>query len=103
MDQISIKPEQVDVEKQREEIAVVEDAIDKGADSASVSSIDTAHFDEALKIIKDYIRSGGQESWSEKEENALKRKVDWRLIPVICLSYGLQAYDKAMLSQAVSY
>lgn len=94
---------QVDAEKHKEEISVVETAIDKGADDTSVSSIDVAQFDEALKIVEDHIRSGGQESWTEQEEKALRRKVDWRLIPVICLSYGLQAYDKAMLSQAVSY
>lgn len=43
----------------------------------------------------------GDESWTEQEEIQVRRKIDWRLMPVLCVTYGLQYYDKAMLSQAV--
>lgn len=60
---------------------------------------DTVHNDEALKVFANYT---GDESWSDDEENKLRRKIDLKLIPVLCLTYTLQYYDKAMISQAVS-
>lgn len=62
-------------------------------------SVDTIHNDEALKVLTAYI---GDQTWTDEEEKKVRRKVDWRLMPVLCLTYGLQYYDKAMLSQAVS-
>lgn len=64
-----------------------------------VKTVDTVHNDEALKVLNDY---QGDSNWSEEEEKKLQKKVDWRLMPVMCMTYGLQYYDKAMLSQAVS-
>lgn len=84
------------------ELERVESASEKDLELSRTTSVDSAHYDEALKILEDHIKNGGEESWTEQEEKRLRRKVDWRLIPVVCLSYGLQAYDKAMLSQAVS-
>jgi len=52
-----------------------------------------------LRVLANY---SGEESWTEKEEAHVTRKIDWRLMPVLCITYGLQYYDKAMLSQAVS-
>lgn len=43
----------------------------------------------------------GEQTWTEKEEAQVRRKIDWRLMPILCITYGLQYYDKAMLSQAV--
>lgn len=60
--------------------------------------IDTVHQDEALKVLETYM---GEKEWTAQEEKKLTRKIDWRLMPVLCLTYGLQYYDKAMLSQAV--
>lgn len=62
-------------------------------------TIDTTHTDEAMKVLARYT---GDESWQPSDEKRLVRKVDWRLLPLLCLTYGLQYYDKAMLSQAVS-
>jgi hypothetical protein len=62
-------------------------------------AIDTTHTDEAMKVLARYT---GDESWQPSDEKRLVRKVDWRLLPLLCLTYGLQYYDKAMLSQAVS-
>jgi len=65
----------------------------------NVTTVDTVHQDEAFKVLARY---EGDQTWTEQEEARLRRKLDWRLLPVLCLTYGLQYYDKAMLSQAVS-
>lgn len=64
-----------------------------------VSSIDTVHQDEAVKILATY---NGDQSWEKEEESKLRRKIDWKLMPILCITYALQYYDKAMLGQAVS-
>lgn len=60
--------------------------------------VDTLHGDEAVKVLAGYT---GDQTWTDKEETQLRRKIDWRLMPILCVTYGLQYYDKAMLSQAV--
>lgn len=60
--------------------------------------VDTVHGDEAMKSMAVYT---GQTDWEEEEEKRLVRKIDLKLLPILALSYGLQYYDKAMLSQAV--
>lgn len=70
-------------------------------DSSQVNklkTLDTVHQDEALRVLAGY---SGDESWDDSEEKKLRRKIDWRLMPVLCITYMLQYYDKAMLSQAV--
>jgi hypothetical protein len=61
-------------------------------------TVDTLHNDEALKVLAAY---QGDETWTEEEEKKLTRKIDQRLLSILCITYGLQYYDKAMLSQAV--
>ena len=61
-------------------------------------TVDTLHNDEALKVLAAY---QGEETWTEEEEKKLTRKIDRRLLSILCITYGLQYYDKAMLSQAV--
>jgi hypothetical protein len=56
--------------------------------------------DEAAKVLNSY---HGPEAWSDVEEAKLRKRVDWRLMPILCLTYGLQYYDKAMLSQAALF
>ena len=57
------------------------------------------HQDEALKVLGAY---SGDPEWSEEEEKRIRKRLDWRLMPVLSITYGLQHYDKTMLSQAVS-
>lgn len=64
----------------------------------SLQAANTVHGDEALKVLQAY---SGEQEWTEKEEEKLRRKLDWKLMPVLCATYGLLYYDKAMLSQAV--
>ncbi|KAM3417490.1 hypothetical protein BST61_g5734 [Cercospora zeina] len=60
--------------------------------------------DEAAKILINYSSANPHlTSWTEDEENRLKRKVDFRLMPILCLIYGMQYYDKAMISQAALF
>ena len=63
-------------------------------------SIETLHNDEAVRVIAHY---DGNQSWEPSEEKRLVRKVDWRLLPLMCGTYALQYYDKAMISQAVCH
>lgn len=64
-----------------------------------IKQVDTVHQDEAVKVLATY---DGSEEWSSSEETKLRRKIDWKLMPVLCITYGLQYFDKAMLGQAVS-
>lgn len=61
-------------------------------------TIDTIHQDEALRVLAQY---AGDESWTPDEEKKLVRRLDKKLISLLIVTYGLQYYDKAMLSQAV--
>lgn len=60
--------------------------------------IDTVHLDEAVKTMADY---HGNQEWDAKEERRLIRRIDFRLLPILAASYGLQYYDKSLISQAV--
>jgi hypothetical protein len=64
-----------------------------------IMTVDTLHNDEAVKIIAQF---AGDHEWTEQEEKKLRRKIDRKLLPILCITYGLQYYDKAMLGQAVS-
>lgn len=68
--------------------------------SPELTSIDTIHGDEAAIILGSYT---GEETWTEREETQVRRRIDWRLMPILCVTYGLQYYDKAMLSQAAIF
>jgi hypothetical protein len=61
--------------------------------------VDTVHQDEAMKVLATY---NGDLHWTDEEEKTLVRKIDFRLMPILIATYGLQYYDKAMLAQAVS-
>lgn len=56
--------------------------------------------DEAAKVFAQY---DGPLEWTEQEEKTLRRKIDWKLIPIMCFTSALQYYDKAMLGQAVLF
>jgi hypothetical protein len=50
-------------------------------------TVDTLHQDEALRVLAQY---AGDESWTEKEEKKLVRRIDMKLIPLLVITYGLQ-------------
>lgn len=70
----------------------------KDEETRNTKMIETVHNDEAVKVLANY---HGEEIWEDAEEKRLRRKLDWKLMPILCLTYGLQYYDKSMLSQAV--
>jgi len=67
-------------------------------DLKKTATLDTLHNDEAVKVLATY---AGEESWTPAEEKKVVKQIDRRLLPLLVLTYGLQYYDKAMLSQAV--
>lgn len=67
-------------------------------DANKAQIVDTVSNDEGLHVLANYT---GDPNWDEAEERKILRMIDWKLMPVLCLTYGLQYYDKAMLSQAV--
>jgi len=75
------------------------DHVAESIDNKDLAQIDTVHNDEAVKVIAGY---NGDLEWSTEEESKLRKKIDWKLMPILCITYGLQYYDKAMLGQAVS-
>ncbi|KAF2199486.1 MFS transporter [Delitschia confertaspora ATCC 74209] len=64
------------------------------------TTIDTKHQDEAIKVIAQY---AGDKTWTPEEEKKVVHRIDRRLLPLLCITYGLQYYDKAMLSQAALF
>lgn len=69
-----------------------------GDEETGLKNIDTVHDDEAVKVLAAY---HGDQTWTPAEEKKLRRKIDWKLLPVLCGTYCLLYYDKAMLGQAV--
>ncbi|KAJ4370747.1 hypothetical protein N0V83_005268 [Neocucurbitaria cava] len=65
-----------------------------------ITTIDTVHQDEAIKVLAQY---AGDETWTPAEEKKLVRRVDRKLLSLLIVTYGLQYYDKAMLSQAALF
>lgn len=47
--------------------------------------VDTVHTDEAMKVLANY---NGDQAWDEIEEKRLRRKIDRRLLPIMCITYG---------------
>ena len=66
-------------------------------DTKPLTQIDTLHDDEGVKVLATY---SGSRSWDDYEERRLVRKIDRRLLSILCITYGLQYYDKAMIGQA---
>ena len=72
--------------------------VEANIQAEKIATVDTVHQDEALKVLQNYT---GDETWTSADEKTLVRKIDRKLLPLLCLTYDLQYYDKAMLSQAV--
>lgn len=64
----------------------------------SLHKVDTVHTDEAMKVLAAY---SGDQDYTVQEEKKVRNKIDWRLLPILVVTYGLQYYDKTMISQAV--
>jgi hypothetical protein len=62
-----------------------------GTELKKTLTIDTVHNDEALKVLATY---SGEETWDEKEEKLVTTKIDKRLLPILCATYGLVSFRK---------
>ncbi|KAH8898870.1 MFS general substrate transporter [Thozetella sp. PMI_491] len=71
-----------------------------GAAVQPSKTVDTVHNDEAMRVLATY---DGDLTWTDEEEKKLRRKTDWKLMPILCATYSLQYYDKAMLGQAALF
>ena len=52
--------------------------------SLKAPSVDTLHNDEAMRV---FAQDHGDDAWSPLEEKRLLRKLDWRLLPLLCFTY----------------
>lgn len=77
----------------------LEEAVGKTDPEAAVA-VDKRHNDEAMTVLASYT---GPQTWDDKEEQQVRRKIDRRLLPILVICYGLQYYDKAMISQAALF
>lgn len=77
----------------------VEEARAPAFEEKPKANIDNIRNDAAVNVLEQYT---GNLEWSDVEEKHLVRKIDRKLMPLMFLTYGLQYYDKSMLSQAVS-
>ncbi|KUL85013.1 hypothetical protein ZTR_07784 [Talaromyces verruculosus] len=69
-------------------------------ESAGIKKIDTVHGDEAIKVLAAY---EGEQTWTEEEEKKLRTKIDFKLLPVLCITYALLYADKVLLGQAALF
>lgn len=72
----------------------------EGHELEKITTVDTLHNDEATRVLASY---DGEKAWTNEEERKVLKKIDRKLLWLLILTYGLQYYDKAMLSQAVSF
>jgi hypothetical protein len=63
-------------------IEVVDGNMEKA--SSLISSVDTVHNDEAMRV---FAQDHGEDTWDPAEEKRLLRKLDWRLLPLLCATY----------------
>ncbi|KAK0624228.1 major facilitator superfamily domain-containing protein [Immersiella caudata] len=73
---------------------------DVEASSKAEVVVDTVHTDEAMKVLAAYT---GEQTWTDDEEKKIRRRIDWKVLPILFLTYTLQYYDKAMISQAALF
>lgn len=57
------------------------------------------HSDRAL----DLLHESEHHDTDQKAQNALLKKLDWRLMPLLCITYALQSIDKTTLSYAAVF
>lgn len=56
-------------------------------DRDPIATVDTTRQDEALRVLSQYT---GDKDWTSEEEGRLRHKIDRKLMPLLCITYGLQ-------------
>src|SRR5262245_26334718 len=90
--------ESLDNNQKEVDLKQIPEVVEEPEHLEKLKVLDVVHNDEALKVLA---RHAEDEVWTEDEEKRLRRKIDRRLLSIICVSYALQYYDKAMLGQTV--
>ncbi|KAK6068209.1 major facilitator superfamily transporter [Seiridium cupressi] len=54
-------------------------------------------------VALQFLAGADQISFTEEESRRVKRKIDMRLLPILCLTFGLQYLDKVTVSYAAVY
>ncbi|EPY50132.1 major facilitator superfamily transporter [Schizosaccharomyces cryophilus OY26] len=85
-------------EKEKEKIRVVKGFSTYEEQERAVNPQD-AGIDEALAIIQD----DEQFEYDEAEDAKVRRKIDLFVLPVMCITYGVQYLDKTAVSYAAVY
>ncbi|KAH7145438.1 major facilitator superfamily domain-containing protein [Dactylonectria estremocensis] len=57
----------------------------------------------AVVVIDDVSKTSNLVTLDDATNKRLLRKIDWKLMPVLCFTYALQYYDKATMSQAAIF
>lgn len=73
------------------------DQLEKLEELKQQLTVDTVHGDEANKILVNY---SGDVTWTAEEEKKLVRKIDIRLLTILCLTYGLQCKSLPLLQDS---
>jgi hypothetical protein len=68
-----------------------------GVQRPAITVVDTTRSNDVRSILP----HAEDERWTPAEEKNLVRKIDMKLMPILMITYGLQYYDKVMISQAV--
>lgn len=66
------------------------------------SKEDNAAMDDTTRALK-FLHAGGDEPMDEEARKRLVRKLDLRLMPLLCITYALQSIDRTTLSYAAVF
>ncbi|KAH8803568.1 major facilitator superfamily domain-containing protein [Xylogone sp. PMI_703] len=67
--------------------------------SFGIAEVAHEHADEALGFVEKH----GDFTFTEEQDRAVLRKIDWRIMPLMFVSYVLQYMDKSVMAQSQVY
>jgi hypothetical protein len=69
---------------------------------AAHTKADDRDLDLAFKYIQDAKQNGGDEAAADNVDlKALRRKIDWHILPVMFLCYTMQFFDKVNINVSI--
>ncbi|KIW30462.1 uncharacterized protein PV07_06204 [Cladophialophora immunda] len=75
----------------------------ENSDSARKTDFQVLDANPDVEVVKIFEQAHGSDIWDPEEEKALVRKIDRRLLWILCIVYPLQAYDKTVLGQTAIF
>ncbi|KAK7744108.1 Allantoate permease [Cytospora paraplurivora] len=95
---ISPPPPHTDSDKARASTATAPEQDEKAAGTVFLKHADHNDADEALRVLEG--ENGEVVELTPEADRKLLRKIDWHLMPLLCLVYGLNYLDKTTVSYA---